>query len=480
LEGPDPSVWGAHVAGGLSEAGICEMKILLINPPRNRAQAKTYGYTFSPALACISAMLKAQGYRPRILDLFDNHNWNTIESLLRQQAPDVVGITCLTNTRMSVFRLAAMAKAINPDTAVIVGGPHPTVMYEQMLGSKAVDIVAIGEGDLTAIALVRALEHGDPPARVEGIAFREGERVISTQPRPLIKDLDSLPRPDYYHLDQPADGKPQRTGVSIGRGCRYNCQFCASSSVWGNTYRAKSVTTVVDEIEFILGKSGENVIFVGDDMIGVTELETVRFCEEILKRGLDFRWYANARVDSLSERILRLMKRAGCVMICYGVESGSPEILKTINKRITVEQIVAAFRLTHEIGIECQATVMVGNPGENGDTVRETESLLNTIRPDYLWVSFTTIYPGTALYQLAMQEGLIDETYWLTDLVAPIYRGSMSLPRMFYYKWRMNLKQVKRRGGVARFARSFLAEISPHRVHQGLRLTWHHLLKKQG
>jgi radical SAM superfamily enzyme YgiQ (UPF0313 family) len=231
----------------------------------------------------------------------------------------------------------------------------------------------------------------------------------------------------------------------------------------------------VDEIEYVLGRSREQVIFIGDDMIGVTEADAVDFCEEILHRGLDFRWYANARVDSVSQRILRLMKKAGCMMICYGVESGSPRILKTINKRITVEQVKRAFGLTHEIGIKCQATIMVGNPGEDAGTIRQTDELLKEIRPDYVWISYATIYPGTALYELAEKQGLIDETYWLSDLVAPIYVGSMSLAKMFCHKWRMNFVQARRKGEVMRFARSFTSEISPQRFCQGLNLVWRHL-----
>jgi anaerobic magnesium-protoporphyrin IX monomethyl ester cyclase len=155
-------------------------------------------------------------------------------------------------------------------------------------------------------------------------------------------------------------------------------------------------------------------------------------------------------------------------MICYGIESGSPRILKTINKRITVDQVKHAFQLTHKAGIACQATVMVGNPGDGPDTIRETEALLDIIRPDHLWVSYATLYPGTGLYDLAKQEGLIDDTYWLSDRVAPVYLGSMSLASMFYHKWRINYRQARRQGDLLRFARSFIAEVKPERVWAGL------------
>jgi len=339
-----------------------------------------------------------------------------------------------------------------------------------MLERPVVDVVVIGEGDLTFLNLVKAMENGDDIHGVRGIAYRSDGRVVKTEPQPLVSDLDSLPMPDYYHLHERIPHKPLRTGISIGRGCPYNCQFCASSSVWGNTYRSKSAKRVADEIEFVVGKSGDNVIFIGDDMIGVTETNTIEFCEEIMSRGLAFKWYANARVDSVSENLLALLKKAGCIMICYGIESGSPKILKTINKKITVDQMKRAFCLTHKAGIACQATVMVGNPGDNVDTIRETEVLLDTIRPDHLWVSFATLYPGTGLYELAKQQGLIDDTYWASDLLAPVYLGSMSLPAMFYHKWRMSFNQMRREAGLLRFVKAFMSEITPHRVWAGLKM----------
>jgi radical SAM superfamily enzyme YgiQ (UPF0313 family) len=172
------------------------------------------------------------------------------------------------------------------------------------------------------------------------------------------------------------------------------------------------------------------------------------------------------------------MKQAGCMMICFGVESGSPKILETINKRITVEQVKRAFSLIHEVGIECQATIMVGNPGEDAGTIKQTETLLEEIRPNYVWISYATIYPGTALYQLAEEQGLIDETYWLSDLVAPIYVGAMSLGRMFFHKWRMNFSQARREGEMMRFARNLASEVSPQRLLQGLNLVRRNLRER--
>jgi anaerobic magnesium-protoporphyrin IX monomethyl ester cyclase len=446
------------------------MKILLLNPPRQRAQTMQAGYTFSPALTCLSAVLRQGGYTPKIIDLFSNHDWNSITETLRRERADIVGITCLTNTRMYVRRLARIVKTICPGATVVVGGAHPTVMYRQMLDDPAVDVVVIGEGDLTFKSLVEAVECGDGFEKVGGIAYREEGGVVKTEPRPLVRDLDSLPLPDYYHLSQSDGGRPPRTGIAIGRGCPYNCQFCASSSVWGSTYRSKSARRVADEIEFVLARSADGVIFVGDDMIGVTEAATAEFCEEIMSRGLKFKWYANARVDSVSESLLVLLKKAGCMMICYGIESGSPKILKTINKRITVDQAKEAFHLTHKVGISCQATVMVGNPGDGADTIRETEALLDTIRPDHLWVSYATLYPGTGLYELAKRQGLIDDTYWASDRVAPVYLGAMSLPSMFYQKWRINYRQARRRRELLRFAKGLLSEVRPQRVWAGLKM----------
>jgi radical SAM superfamily enzyme YgiQ (UPF0313 family) len=232
----------------------------------------------------------------------------------------------------------------------------------------------------------------------------------------------------------------------------------------------RGVKKAVDDIEAVLDTFKPPAISINDDSIGLNKKRAVEFCQEIMRRNLEFEWSAKTRVDCISEDVLQLMKKAGCTAISYGVESGSPEILKNINKKITVGQIIEAFELTRRAGIRTEATLMIGNPGETARTVRETEDLLAVVRPDHIWVSFTAVYPGTALYELAKQEGFISDDYWLSDLVAPVYTRALPIRRIFYYKWRMNFNQLRRRKELREFIKSLILEFHPNRVYNYVKL----------
>ena len=445
------------------------MEILLVNPPPQR-RFYTY-YTHSLGLASIAAVLEENGYTPKIMDFFREDNWKNIRTDLEKEHPDIVGITCLTNTRMNAFRVAAMVKEIHPKATVAVGGPHPSVMYQQILEHYPVDVVVIGEGEMTVLDLVRAIEKRKPVETAKGIAFKLDGKVVRTEPRPLIEDLDSLPTPAYHHFEcEKGKKKFPIKDVALSRGCPFNCQFCASSNVWGRSYRVRGVKKAVNDIEAILERSERPTLTINDDSFGLEEERAIEFCHEILDRGLTFAWSAKTRVDCISQRMLQWMKRAGCDGISYGVESGSPTILKNINKRISIDQIMRAFELTHRVGIRSEATVMIGNPGETRQTVKETERLLSILKPDHMWVSFTAVYPGTALYELAKGEGLMSDDYWLSHLVAPVYTKSMPFRSMVYYKWKMNLNQLRRQKKVWEFTSSVALEFHPNRIYNCAKL----------
>jgi radical SAM superfamily enzyme YgiQ (UPF0313 family) len=447
------------------------MEIVLVNPPNER---RTYSYyTHSLGLASIAAVLEENGYAPRIVDFFNEHNWRKIERNLENVHPDIVGITCMTNTRMNAVRIARVARSLYPRSVIVMGGAHPSVMHRQILEHYPVDAVVIGEGELTMLNLARAVEQGKSLDTLKGIAFKRNGEVIRTEPQPFIKDLDSLPVPAYHHF-----ARSERNGkqwfpirdVVLSRGCPFKCRFCASSNVWGRSYRVRGAKRAVDDIEVILEKSVRRDITINDDSFGLDEERAIEFCREIIRRSLDFSWTAKTRVDCISGETLRWMKKAGCKAVSYGVESGSPEILKNINKGITIDQITRAFELTRGAGINTEATIMIGNPGETGRTVAETERLLRVIMPDHMWVSFTAVYPGTGLYELAKREGLLSDDYWLSDLVAPVYTKSMSFRRMFFHKWKMNLNQLRRRKRPWEFTKSLVLEFHPVRVYNYLKL----------
>ena len=459
------------------------MKILLLQPPNQKG--KGWGSYWLPSnLTGLAAVLEAQGYRSQvgIVDLLWNFEFEGVEELLRREAPDVVGITCVTNIRANAFKLARIVKTACPDATILMGGMYVTNMYEQILMNHPVDIAVIGEGERTLVELVKAFDKGKPVDAIQGIAMRRNGGVTLTPTRPFIKDLDSLPLPAYHLLDpanlEQQEGQRCEYDLVLSRGCPFNCQFCSTSTQWGTTYRSFGVKKVVDLIEHLLGNFKTDFIVLNDDTLALKKERVVGVCQEILARNLKVQWYARTRVDLITREGLEWMKKAGCTIVSYGVESGSPTILKNINKKTNLKKIVETFRLTREVGIDSNATVMVGNPGETHATVMETEKLLDEIKPVTLSVGMPILYPGTELYELGKREKLIDDEYWKTDLLAPIYVGAKSIPRMLLYKWRMDFKQSLRQNEMGNFFKTLKQDVNPIRVMEGLKIASFNALKR--
>jgi radical SAM superfamily enzyme YgiQ (UPF0313 family) len=196
----------------------------------------------------------------------------------------------------------------------------------------------------------------------------------------------------------------------------------------GGRWDCRSPGNVVDELERLVQEQGVRHVYFSDDLFTLSPQRTIGICREILERGLDLVWMAETRVDCVSEDVLRWMRQAGCYRIYYGVESGSPRILKAVNKRFTVAQVVQAFALTHQAGIEPCCFLMVGNPGETPETIAETIALIQAIRPATMpTIGITTILPGTKIYERAKRRGLISDDFWLTESPPPLYTGEHDL-----------------------------------------------------
>jgi radical SAM superfamily enzyme YgiQ (UPF0313 family) len=150
------------------------------------------------------------------------------------------------------------------------------------------------------------------------------------------------------------------------------------------------------------------------------------------------------------------MKKAGCVLVGYGVESGSQKVLNNVRKEITISQIKKAFKLTHEVGIKTAAFIMIGNPGENRKSVKETEKLINLIRPSTLVTAITTLFPGTELYEKAKLEGLINDEYWLTNKPPKIYTGNLSIIETFFYKWKLETTYARQTDSWFQFSKGLM------------------------
>ena len=345
------------------------MRVLLINPyyPISETPSPPLG------LAFLAGALKRAGVDVRILDcVVFPLSEDRLTSLINDFQPDLVGATAVSMTVDHALMVLRQIKALAPSATTVLGGPHATFCAAEILqSSPQVDVIACGEGEATLVALVRAKETKGSWRNIPGIAYRHGGGVTTTSPPPLA-DLDKLAPPAreliplgrYRALGLPAS-------MTTSRGCPFKCIFCVGRKMVGAKIRYWNPVRVVDEMER-LSKLGFHQINLADDLFTANHDHCLAVCNEILNRRLAVEWTAFARVDTVTRQVLEAMRRAGCTTISFGVETGSPDMLRRIKKGITLDQVEQAMRLCKRCDIVPHASFILGLPGETLETLRQT------------------------------------------------------------------------------------------------------------
>lgn len=429
------------------------MKILLVNPPaddildpsemRRRKPDKTW---VPLGIAYLGSRLSEAGYDVAVRDMH-SYTWEDVKRTMTDIAPQVIGTSCFTMWRAGAVRTAALARECCPDAHIVFGGPHASLFPEQMFQLTPVDTVVIGEGETTMVELAGVLSRGEDRAQVKGIAYQVDGRVVKTEPRPFVSDLDRLPFPDYRTFDLDEYKSPEipppylalkGTHIISSRGCPFSCRFCSVNRFWGRKWRPRSPMNVVDELEWLYRDYDVRHVYFSDDIFTLDQDRVVEICREILRRKLEVVWMAETRVDCVGKEMLSAMRQAGCYRIYYGVESGSPTVLKKIGKGFTAGQVKKAFAATHEAGIEPSCFLMIGNPGESETTIDETAVLIKEIQPATMPImGLTQLLPGSALYELGQSQGLINDDFWLTDRQAPFYTAEHDVEELIGLQFRL-------------------------------------------
>jgi radical SAM superfamily enzyme YgiQ (UPF0313 family) len=235
----------------------------------------------------------------------------------------------------------------------------------------------------------------------------------------LIEDLDDLPPPAYdllplrKYFDPLAARRPFTTMIT-SRGCPYKCIFCNTSAVLGKKYRAYSPQRILEEVQVLIHRFGIKEIMFKESEFTLNQERVHKFCELLIKEKEKVIWSCNGHVGKMSSSMLEDMRRAGCRLIQYGVESGDQTILDTLKKGTTISEIAETFEMTRKAGIKTVANLMIGNPGETRESILKTIAVANRIRADYANVQVLTPFPGTELYQMAVQNN------WLMDTMDPL------------------------------------------------------------
>jgi len=362
------------------------MKVCFVMPPMASGYWKKLGKKVGPqseplSLCYIATYLNSKGHKTEIIDaIAEDLTELEIEQRLKLGNYDVVGVTMLTLMYTQALNICKIVKKINPKTYTVIGGPHPTIAASATLkNEKNIDFAIIGEAEITFHEFLEALEGKKKLSAVDGLAYKTKNEVVLNKPRKLIENLDILPIPDRSLLKM----KLYRPSVSYykklpayiiltSRGCPYRCTFC--SKVFDKKHRQNSVEYTIKEMKYLREKFGAKEIVFRDDTFTIKFDWVYAFCNKLIQEGLHkkVRWSCMTRVNLVNLDMLKLMKKAGCWGVHFGVESGNQRLLDLIRKDVTVQQIKDAFKWCKQAGIETRAFMMLGLPTETREESLET------------------------------------------------------------------------------------------------------------
>ncbi len=392
------------------------MKILLIYPYFIEERIRDDDVKVVPmGLYSVAAVLKENHCDVEILDWHEiNRTPEKVKEALTLKKPDVIGFSVLHGNRWGAIDIARTAKQLNPKTKIVFGGIGATFLWEHLLRNfPEVDYVVLGEGELTFLNLVRHFEKKQDQGigEIRGIAYRKNGNILKTGKSDPVKDLDSLPIP-AKHFTYPH--------VSSSRGCAWDCSFCGSPEFWGRKIRWRSPEKFVEELELLI-RRGVTFFYFSDDTFTLNPKRVIEICKRIIEKNLKIAWYAISRVDHVDEEMLYWMRRAGCIQISFGVESGSEKIRRVLGKPVKTEQIKRAFAMTTQYGILSRAYFIYGAPGETWKTVQETIDLMDDIKPLSAIFYILDVFPGTKLYSELKKRLGITEDVWLKEIEGIMY-----------------------------------------------------------
>jgi anaerobic magnesium-protoporphyrin IX monomethyl ester cyclase len=394
------------------------MRITLVQPPniQRRGKWEMQKVCRTPTnLALLAAYVRQNGHEPKIVDLdIEGGNLEEIAHLILFNDPQVVGITCLTPRFPITMDIAAECKRLKPDVIVVVGGPHVTGLPKYILKNRVIDYAVIGEGEEAFLELLNCLADGWPVEGLANLIHRSGEAQKINPVRPFIADIDALPFPawDLLKLDHyldPVFYKGPHLGLMSARGCPYNCYFCGSRVVWGRRTRYRSPANMLAEIEEAIGKYNIREFMFYDDTFTLQRNRILEFCEAVIARHLDIRFYAQIRVDTIDVEIAKKLKAAGCFAVAIGVESGNEAILKTMGKNLTKDQIRAGCNVLKAAEMPFLASYIIGHPGDTHETIQQTIDFANELDADQSKFLIATPYPGTRFFDMAVARGIISD-----------------------------------------------------------------------
>ena len=399
---------------------------------------------FPIGLGYIAAALEKAGHSVSVFDFqLKGNTVSRFKNLIKKESYGIIGFSVTTITKHNTLRLAHISKALLPNCIFIVGGAYATVYPQKLIGqSAAIDFEVVGEGELTVVELISAIENGRDLNEVKGIVFKDKAGcIVQTPLQPLIEDLNGLPFPAFhlFNLDayQPPPGMffklPLRHMIST-RGCPFKCIFCDDRVIWRGRCRMRSAENIAQEMQLLVNHYAAREIQFYDDTFTVNKSRVLRLCELLIEKDLKVIWRCSSRVDTVSAQMLKSMYAAGCRSISYGIESGDDAILEKMNKGTTVAQAKDAIKWTNKAKIQAKGFFMLNFPGETVETTEKTIALAKDLDLDFVGFNLTIPQHGEQLKKLIEENYQINEKAYYDDnakLGNEIYFFQPGLPREY-------------------------------------------------
>lgn len=416
------------------------MKVLLINPPLTLLSYEIRSVVPPLGLTYIGAVLEKKGHEVEILDtvalnwrtptrvkgmVHFGQKWKDISKSIKKSSPDVVGVSCLFSSQShNAHKVAELVKVYDPDVPVVMGGAHPSALPKQVLEDQNVDYVIIGEGEISTSEFLDKWSREAPLNDIDGFAYRAGKKIKVKPKRFFIENLDSLPFParhllpmeEYFNaMTSHASALMRRrfTSMITSRGCPFNCVFCSIHTIWGHRWRARSPENVLLEIEHLVNTFRIREVHFEDDNLTLDRERIEKICDLIIKSNLDIKWTTPNGVAlwTLSENLLRKMKKSGCYKLCFGIESGDANTLKFIRKPVRLTRARKVIQWANEAGIWTHGFFVIGFPYEPWKSISKT--LKFAVESDLDSASFfvATPYPGTTLLDIVKKNGMISNEF---------------------------------------------------------------------
>lgn len=385
------------------------MKCLLIEP-------KGINEGLNIGLGYIASTLRSNGHDVRVIDL--NNKQESVKERIDNALdwePDVIGFSIKTTNLDESCKIAKFCLKKSNDAFFIAGGPHITMEQTNFMREykDIFDCAVIGECEITIIELLNVLEKNRKVIdKVKGIIFyNENEELIRTEPRPLIKDLDTLPFPNYHVFDS-VENDMLTYPIITSRGCPYECVFCLSKCLWGRVWRPRSPENVIEEIKDAKNKYKIKYLDIWDDNFTLNRKRAENICDLMISENLDLQWTLpnGVRADKIDLSLLKKMKKAGCTRIKFGIENADPETFSYVKKGETLEDIEKAVSIAKKVGIEVNAFMIIGLINTTYGSFLKSLNFVKTLGIKTHWYPAVP-YPNTELYAWVKREGRFLKDY---------------------------------------------------------------------